>query len=370
MAGETTTAPLPADPAGTTAAALGLIDQQYARLNALRGPAPNGGQYTREEQRLYGLAQEDLKRAQEERDRTPRPEAPKTPELRPFGEKPPEADPLKAFGSWAVAFGILGGALTRTPLTTALNAAGGAMEAIRKNDLDMYEKRRQEWKDATDLAVKNADLQMKAYDVAFQAWREGRSNWASALATANTMAGHLASEHRTDMAAAASHADKLFAQKLELLQFRGALEEKAAEQGNIVRLASQLDGKDTSDAQKQANRMIATQLVKDYGQANANEALTRAQATPGWEAMNPQQRAAALNSTLRSMKQEDTRAAHLKDQLLSRPQEVLQNAGIRVGPKEAADILGKVRAAEKIEQLISEAQNLPGAAKVFGEVPS
>ena len=417
MAEETTTAPPPTTPVGTTAAQLGLIDQQYARLNALRGPAPNGGQYTREEQRLYGLAQEDLKRAQEERDRTPRPEAPQMPELRPFGEKPPEADPLKAFGSWAVALGILGGALTRTPLTTALNAAGGAMEAIRKNDLDMYEKRRQEWKDATDLAVKNADLQMKAYDVAFQAWREGRSNWASALATANTMAGHLASEHRADMAAAASRADRLFEQKLKLLEFRGALEEKAEEQGNLVRLASQLDGKDTSDAQKQANRGTVTQLLKDYGHANVNDALTRAQATPGWEAMNSQQRAAVLNSTLRRMKQEEThpvtlqqqedldwrtlvdakaREAHpdydradptkqaqyraeasaalgqearLREHPLDLPQRLLAQAGILdVPPKEAADVVGKVRAAGRVERLVSDAQNLKGGADVFGEV--
>jgi hypothetical protein len=237
------------------------------------------------------------------------------------------------------------------------------------------------------------------------------------LATANTMAGHLASEHRADMAAAASRADSLFEQKLKLLEFRGALEAKAEEQGNLVRLASQLDGKDTSDAQKQANRMTVTQLLKDYGQANVNDALTRAQATPGWEAMNPQQRAAALNSTLRSMKQEEmhpvtprqqedldrqtliiakAREAHrdydqadpttqaqyragasaaldkearLSEHPLSLPQGLLERAGIPGVPaKDAADVVGKVRGAGRIEQLVSDAQNLKGAANVFGEV--
>jgi hypothetical protein len=149
-----------------------------------------------------------------------------------------------------------------------------------------------------------------------------------------------------------------------------------------------------------------------------NDALTRAQATPGWEAMNSQQRAAALNSTLRSMKREDTHPVTFRQQEdsdwqtrinakarelhkdydqadptkqalyraeasaaladdeysrlhpLSLPQGLLKQAGIPSVPaKDAADVIAKMRAAEKIEQLVSDARNLKGAANVFGELP-
>ena len=67
-----------------------------------------------------------------------------SPNIQPGTEKPPENDPMQRSGSWASAFGIIAGVLTKTHLKGSLNAATAAMNAIRKNDMDAY----QEAKDA------------------------------------------------------------------------------------------------------------------------------------------------------------------------------------------------------------------------------
>ena len=87
-----------------------------------------------------------------------------TPEFKPFEQKMPENDPVKSFGSWASALGILASALTKTPLTSALNASAAAIHAVRANDLAAYEDARKSWKEGTDLAIKQAEWENKRYD--------------------------------------------------------------------------------------------------------------------------------------------------------------------------------------------------------------
>lgn len=90
---------------------------------------------------------------------------PKAPDLKPWTEKPPEVDPARSFGSVASLVGILFSAFTRTPMTSALNASAAAMRAQRTADLDAYQKAHQAWKDNTELAMKNAEWELRGYEV-------------------------------------------------------------------------------------------------------------------------------------------------------------------------------------------------------------
>lgn len=67
---------------------------------------------------------------------------------------PPEAkapqDPLKVWGSTAMMLAAVGSLFTRTPLTTAMNAAAGVVDAYRKGDQDMANYEFTKWKIAND----------------------------------------------------------------------------------------------------------------------------------------------------------------------------------------------------------------------------
>ena len=80
---------------------------------------------------------------------------PKPVHLEAWTKKPPEPDPVRQFGSVASGLARLAGALTRTPLTTALNASAEAMKAMRTNDLRAYEDAKSTWKENADIALKN-----------------------------------------------------------------------------------------------------------------------------------------------------------------------------------------------------------------------
>ena len=79
-------------------------------------------------------------------------------------QKPPENDPVKSFGSWASAVGVLGSLLTRRPLASALNASAAAMNAYRQNDLAAYKDAKDAWKENTELAMKQSEYELKVYD--------------------------------------------------------------------------------------------------------------------------------------------------------------------------------------------------------------
>ena len=114
-----------------------------------------------------------------------KPARPNAVQIEPWTKKRPEADPVREFGSWASGLAILAGALTRTPMTTALNASAEAMKAIRAGDLATYEDQKKTWQENTDIAIKNAELQYKAYDLAY---REGHDTYADRMAAITTAA--------------------------------------------------------------------------------------------------------------------------------------------------------------------------------------
>lgn len=77
--------------------------------------------------------------------------------------QPKNTDPVQQWGSAAMAVAALGSLLTRTPLTTALNAAASTIKAFKANDQEAADTAFQQWKAASDLAVKQQNFQMEAY---------------------------------------------------------------------------------------------------------------------------------------------------------------------------------------------------------------
>lgn len=80
--------------------------------------------------------------------------------------QPKQTSPAEAWGSTAMAFAAIGSLLTRTPLTTALNAAAAGLNAMKKNDLEAAQLNFDQWKTANDLAIKQQNFQLEAYKAA------------------------------------------------------------------------------------------------------------------------------------------------------------------------------------------------------------
>ncbi len=107
------------------------------------------------------------------------------PDVKPWTAEPPKNDPLQRFGSWASAFGILAGAITKTGLASSLNASAAAMNAFRQNDMDKYNEAKSAWKENTEIALKNAEWEAKGYQAAFELMQ---SDQAAGMAQAQIVA--------------------------------------------------------------------------------------------------------------------------------------------------------------------------------------
>lgn len=114
------------------------------------------------------------------------------PNVKPFTEKEPENNPIQRFGSWASALGILAGAITKTGLESSLNASASAMNAIRKNDLDSFDRAHAAWKENTEVAYKNAEWEAKGYQNAFDLMQTDHAAGLSAMKLTAEQAGNTA----------------------------------------------------------------------------------------------------------------------------------------------------------------------------------
>ena len=108
--------------------------------------------------KIEGIAGE-LKANRKEGDALDVPKAPKL-ELAPEFKN---TSPMEAFGSVATAFALLASMKTRQPLTSGLNAAGDAMRSLKEGNIQDYQLKMQEWKDHTDMALKQFDVENKQF---------------------------------------------------------------------------------------------------------------------------------------------------------------------------------------------------------------
>ena len=127
------------------------------------GPAPTpAGQvpndyFSNQQGQLQALA-EQLKAPNPELDSNAPPPAfmPPAPEEKPY-------NPMHAWGSTAMIVAALGSLLTRRPLTTALNAAAGVMNAYKANDMAKAKQDYETWKTETANALNMQKYEMDYY---------------------------------------------------------------------------------------------------------------------------------------------------------------------------------------------------------------
>ena len=77
-------------------------------------------------------------------------------------------DPLEAFGSLGSVFAIFASAFTHQPMENALLGSAAAMGAIKNGDDVAYDRAYTAWKDNTQLALKNHQIQHETYQDAIQ----------------------------------------------------------------------------------------------------------------------------------------------------------------------------------------------------------
>jgi hypothetical protein len=94
--------------------------------------------------------------------------------------------PLENFGSVGVIFALAASAFTRTPMTSALTAAGAAMTAMRQSDEEGYKTAYEAWKANSDLAIKRFNIERNLYEDANKLvstdlglWRQKRASIAA-----------------------------------------------------------------------------------------------------------------------------------------------------------------------------------------------
>ena len=88
--------------------------------------------------------------------------APKPEKAENFQPKPQEM--MTTWGAIAIAFAALASRRTRTPMTTALNAAGAAFQGMQQGKQEEFKQQFETWKANTDFAFKTAEFERQAYD--------------------------------------------------------------------------------------------------------------------------------------------------------------------------------------------------------------
>lgn len=98
---------------------------------------------------------------------TPVPADPRLQDVKP----PPQfdyTDPMKALLNPGVLVATLGSFFSRAPMTAALNAGAAAVNAYHKGEKELYDKKRQEWKDNVEQALKENEIALERYNVAWK----------------------------------------------------------------------------------------------------------------------------------------------------------------------------------------------------------
>lgn len=82
--------------------------------------------------------------------------------------KAPESDPLKAFGSVAGIFAMIASKFTHTPMISAMNGMANVINSAKDADWEKYQSSYREWKDNTELAIRNHKLQAEDMRLAME----------------------------------------------------------------------------------------------------------------------------------------------------------------------------------------------------------
>jgi len=90
---------------------------------------------------------------------------PKFPEMQPLPPPPKREDtkPIEAWGSLAMLAAALGGMASRTHATTALSAAGAALQGLHQRDEEKFKDEMERWKIATDNQQRMQTYEIETY---------------------------------------------------------------------------------------------------------------------------------------------------------------------------------------------------------------
>ncbi len=99
----------------------------------------------------------------------PAPESPPPPQ--PMAPQQ-QRSPMETFGGAASVLGILGGLLSRAPLTASLKAATGAMNGYRQRDLETYQQNIAQWKAQSEYAERLSEWQQNRYKAAYDQYKD------------------------------------------------------------------------------------------------------------------------------------------------------------------------------------------------------
>lgn len=115
----------------------------------------------------------------------------------------PQTNPQQVWASQAMAFAAIASAFTRTPLTTAFNAAAQAIQGFHQGDVDAVNQATKTWEIASRNAIETANFQQKAYDEAMAGIERRRTSSirerAADLADVKAQMTALASSFRDDV---------------------------------------------------------------------------------------------------------------------------------------------------------------------------
>lgn len=289
-----------------------------------------------------------------------------------WDEKPPEPDTLKSFASFASLLGLFAGALTHTPLTTALNASAAAMTAQRDWDLKKYAEAKDAFKTNMEIMGKNLEQESRARTAAFDLFNKDMDGGLAALRAVNAQFGNQAAAAITNL----NHQQEISMQQARLAQewrvhidsMKKEFRENDVDQGYVIKEVRKHHPELTTDeavaeymkAMPQTVRQEYTadaDLAKrmDEAKAVAAQSAARASTLPYSEF-----EAVSLAEYRRDNNNQDPPAAFLKDlyrQWSEVKPDVGANARIRVDEAAAGHKLDQILARGGIQKELAALGN-------------
>lgn len=156
-------------------------------------------------------------------------------------------DEWQAFGSAGTVLAMFGSLFSRRPMTAAMNAAAASMEAIRNGDLQTYALQTKAWKDQSELALKQADMENGIIKTILD---DDSKSWDQRLVLAKAYASSLGDKVTASAAASG-----------DIKQLVGIYEKKAE-------IAKDLRGQ---IAQMKPERLLIDHFVNQYKAENSGQ---------------------------------------------------------------------------------------------------
>jgi hypothetical protein len=131
----------------------------------------------------FGSAVGDVRARLAKSDRDEDALKPPTLDKMPEAPKPEYTDPMQTFGSTATVLALLGSALTRHPLTTAINSTAEILKGTAQADEEKNQHALKAWQVQTENALKLHQFEQEAYKAAIDKMKADREGARAEIAT-------------------------------------------------------------------------------------------------------------------------------------------------------------------------------------------